>query len=46
MKSACLKIDSISLPGLQRKRTNADESNMRSFLRENELICVEVRQHF
>lgn len=38
-----LKIDSFNLPGLQRTRDQDDEANMRAFLRENDLICVEYR---
>ncbi|CAL6029417.1 Exosome_complex exonuclease RRP4 [Hexamita inflata] len=40
-----LKIDALNLPGLQRQRDSADESNMRAFLSENDLVCVEMRNN-
>ena len=43
MQELILKIDSFNLPGLQRTRDQDDEANMRAFLRENDLICVEYR---
>jgi len=47
LQEAILLLNSINLPGgIQRRRTHADERNMRSFFIENDLISAEVREYF
>ncbi|XP_048538589.1 exosome complex component RRP4 homolog isoform X2 [Triticum urartu] len=43
-QGAVLMLSSMNLPdGIQRRRTDIDELNMRSILEENDLVCAEVR---
>ena len=37
-----MKLENINLPGLLRTVNSIDEANMRSFLKENECIIVEI----
>ncbi|KAF7088934.1 hypothetical protein CFC21_092007 [Triticum aestivum] len=42
-QGAVLMLSSMNLPdGIQRRRTDVDELNMRSILEENDLVCAEV----
>ena len=46
-QDAVLLLNAITLPGgIQRRRTNLDELNMRSFFVENDLISCEVQQFY
>lgn len=38
-----LRLDNVLLPGINRSRTSADESNMRSWFDCGELLCAEVK---
>ncbi|KAM3240314.1 hypothetical protein ACQJBY_053787 [Aegilops geniculata] len=43
-QGAALMLSSMNLPdGIQRRRTDVDELNMRSILEENDLVCAELR---